>query len=261
MKTRNALAVFACLGLTLVLVAGLDARVPSKGRAAPSSPRAAEVKPPPPAAPAAQPGAGVTAGAVAGAAAGAAAATAVRASTSPVSAAPVPPVAGAAPGPPGAAAVPATATGAAAVPAPSQSYSYSPAGKSDPFQPFVEVDLAVKKEKERRAKEEELRKAAQGKRPISPLQQAEIGKFRLVGIAGDDKQRMAIVKDDAAKKSYPLVVGTHIGPNGGRVVSILSDRLIIEEPLPPDPETPQKRKQTRKINVLLHQNKEEERKP
>lgn len=260
MKTRNALAVFTCLGLTLVLAAGLDARVPSKRRAAPAPPRTAEVKTPP-AAPAAQPSAGAAAGAVAGAAAGAAAVTALRVLTPPASAAPVPPVAGAAPAPPGAAAVPATATGTAAAPTPPPPYSYSPAGKSDPFQPFVEVDLAVKKEKERRAKEEELRRATLGKRPISPLQQAEISKFRLVGIAGDDKQRMAIVKDDAAKKSYPLVVGTHIGPNGGRVVSIMSDRLIIEEPLPPDPETPQKRKQTRKINVLLHQNKEEERKP
>ncbi|MHB8771458.1 MAG: pilus assembly protein PilP [Syntrophales bacterium] len=169
-------------------------------------------------------------------------------------AAPAVPAVPAAPAAPAPAAAP-----AAVVPAAPPAYSYSPAGKSDPFQPFVEVDLAVKKEKEKRAKEEELRKASKGKRPISPLQQAEISKFRLIGIAGDDKQRMAIVKDDAAKKSYPLVVGTHIGLNGGRVVSIMSDRLIVEEPLSQDPENPQKRKQTRKITVLLH--KEEERKP
>ena len=116
-------------------------------------------------------------------------------------------------------------------PAAPPTYSYSPAGKTDPFLPFVEIDLAVKKEKEKKAKEEELKKrAAASKRPISPLQQAEIGQFRLVGIAGDDQRRMAIVEDGVAKKFYPLFVGTYIGPNGGRIVSILPDRLIVEEP-------------------------------
>ncbi len=148
----------------------------------------------------------------------------------------------------------------AVAPVPPQTYSYNPAGKTDPFLPFVEIDPVVKKEKEKKAKEEELmKKAVSSKRPISPLQQAEIRQFRLVGIAGDDKMRTAIVEDSTVKKIYPLFVGTNIGPNGGRVVSILSDRLIVEEPLPQAQPGKAQKKQTRKITIMLH--KEDEGKP
>jgi type IV pilus assembly protein PilP len=140
-------------------------------------------------------------------------------------------------------------------PAAPQAYSYAPAGKSDPFLPFVEIDLAVKKEKEKKAQEEELRKkAAASKRPISPLQLAEIGQFRLVGIAGDEQKRMAVVEDAVAKKFYTLFVGTQIGVNGGRIVSILPDRFIVEERAPEqttDTDKTQKAR-TRRITVMLH---------
>ncbi len=147
----------------------------------------------------------------------------------------------------------------AVVPAAPPTYRYSPAGKTDPFVPFVEIDLAAKKAKEKKAKEEALKKrTAVSKRPISPLQQAEIGQFRLVGIAGDDKQRMAIVEDGVAKKYYPISVGTYIGLNGGRIISILPDRLIVEEPLQEE-SARGKKVQTRRMTVMLH--KEEEGKP
>ncbi len=147
----------------------------------------------------------------------------------------------------------------AAPPAAPPPYNYNPAGKTDPFLPFIEIDLAAKKEKEKKAKEEALRKrAAVSKHPISPLQQAEIGQFRLVGIAGDGQRRVAIVEDSVAKKYYPLFVGTYIGPNGGRIVSILPDRLIVEEPFPEAP-AKGKKAQPRRMTVMLH--KEEEGKP
>ncbi len=147
----------------------------------------------------------------------------------------------------------------APAPAAPAAYSYNPAGKTDPFVPFVEIDLAAKRAKEKKAKEEELKKrAAASKRPISPLQQTEIAQFRLVGIAGNDSQRMAIVEDGVAKKYYPLSVGTYIGLNGGRIVSILPDRLIVEEPVQNE-SAKGKRVQTRRMTVMLH--KEEEGKP
>jgi type IV pilus assembly protein PilP len=34
---------------------------------------------------------------------------------------------------------------------------------------------------------------------------------------------------DVKGKAYPIFVGTYIGQNGGRVVEILPDRIIIEE--------------------------------
>ncbi len=111
----------------------------------------------------------------------------VKASLSKVSAADVKAAPPGAPNVAAGPAAPAIPPPAVAPVPPPQTYRYNPAGKTDPFMPFVEIDLAVKKEKEKKAREEELKKQAVGmKRPISPLQQAEIGQFRLVGIAEVD---------------------------------------------------------------------------
>ncbi|MCX5838920.1 MAG: pilus assembly protein PilP [Deltaproteobacteria bacterium] len=134
-------------------------------------------------------------------------------------------------------------------------YVYVPTGKSDPFKPFIETDLALKKKME----EELMKKAAAAKGlPISPLQQMEIDQLRLVGIAGGDQGRTAIVEDGVSKKHYPLFVGTYIGMNGGRIVSIRPDRVIIEERLPGQSKKVKKAK-VKRITVMLH--KEDEGKP
>src|SRR5271157_1874849 len=95
-------------------------------------------------------------------------------------------------------------------------YKYNPIGKPDPFKPFIEQELSPKK------------KAESKTLPISPLQREGINNFRLVGISGDDHHRIAIVQD-VKGKAYPIFLGTYIGQNGGRVVEILPDRIIIEE--------------------------------
>jgi len=146
---------------------------------------------------------------------------------------------------PGATSVPAAAPPAA------PTYQYHAAGKPDPFKPFMETDPALKKKME----EEQKKKAALQERPISPLQQAELGQFRLVGIAGDRARQTAIVEDGVAKKYYPLFVGTYIGMNGGRVAAILPDRVVVEEKA----EKQAKKAQIRRVTVMLH--KEEEGKP
>ncbi|OIP89652.1 MAG: hypothetical protein AUK26_11015 [Syntrophaceae bacterium CG2_30_58_14] len=115
----------------------------------------------------------------------------------------------------------------------------------------METDPALKKKME----EEQKKKAALQERPISPLQQAELGQFRLVGIAGDRARQTAIVEDGVAKKYYPLFVGTYIGMNGGRVAAILPDRVVVEEKA----EKQAKKAQIRRVTVMLH--KEEEGKP
>jgi len=141
-------------------------------------------------------------------------------------------------------------------PAPTQpsveTYEYSATGKTDPFAPFLETDPVLKAKKE----EEERRKAlaAQG-RPISPLQQVEIDQLKLVGIAGNDQKRTAVVEDGIAKKHYPLSVGTYVGMNGGRVVLIRPDRVIIEERLPGQSPKAKKPK-VKRITVMLHQEDE-----
>jgi len=136
----------------------------------------------------------------------------------------------------------------AAAPPPAPNYQYNATGKPDPFKPFIEMDPALKKKME----EEEQKKGATSKaRPISPLQRADIGQFRLLGIAGGENRRVAIVEDGVAKRYYPLFVGTYIGLNEGRVAAILSDRLVVEERVETrDKKT--KRVQVRQIPVLLH---------
>ena len=139
---------------------------------------------------------------------------------------------------------PGTAVAPLVTPAASQSYRQRTVGKPDPFRPFIETDIEPKVKLPG--------KKEMGKdRPLSPLQQKEISQFRLVGIAGDEKRRTAVVEDGVAKKIYPLHVGTYIGLNEGRVAEILSDRVIVEEKVV-DEAKKGKQAQIRRIIVMLH---------
>jgi type IV pilus assembly protein PilP len=110
-------------------------------------------------------------------------------------------------------------------------YSYKPLMNLDPFRPFVEIEVATKKKEEKKDLSS-----------IFPLQRAETEKFRVVGIAGDQMRRVAIV-EDVAKKFYPLFTGTHIGLHNGKVIEIMADRVIVEE---------QESKKAKRIILKLH---------
>ena len=142
-------------------------------------------------------------------------------------------------------------TAVALLPAPG--YDYNAARKADPFKPFMETEPAPKTKKT-----EDLKKKTDAlSASISPLQRLDIGQFRLVGIAGDQKRCVAIVEDGVAKRYYPLFVGTFIGLNGGRVAAILPDRVIVEERA--GQQTKKEKAKIRRVTVMLH--KEEEGKP
>jgi type IV pilus assembly protein PilP len=134
-----------------------------------------------------------------------------------------------------------------ALPAASPGDRSRAAGKPDPFRPFIETDA------EQKIKQEEgSGKKGGGKPlPLSPLQQREIGEFRLVGIAGNNDRRTAVVEEGTAKKTYSLFVGTYIGRNEGRVIEILPDRVIVEERVE-DPVKKEKTVQTRRMTMMLH---------
>ncbi len=98
-------------------------------------------------------------------------------------------------------------------------YYYNPAGKPNPFRPFVEKELVLKKKAEQATVSS-----------IFPLQNAGIEQFNLVGIAGNVERRVAIVESmDGKTRSYPVTIGTVIGLNKGRVVEIKNDMIVIEE--------------------------------
>jgi type IV pilus assembly protein PilP len=160
--------------------------------------------------------------------------------------------------PPIGAAKPVAKSALPVAPQASSPYMYHPVGKPDPFYPFIETDLAIQKKQKADLKKRAAINAAVKGRPLSPLQQSEIGQFRLVGIAGDDKRRTAVVEDGTVKKFYPLFVGTYIGPNEGRVAEILPDRVIVEERIE-DPNPKAKKAEVRRITMMLR--KEEEGRP
>ncbi|MDD5168021.1 MAG: pilus assembly protein PilP [Syntrophales bacterium] len=115
-------------------------------------------------------------------------------------------------------------------------FSYDPKGKPDPFKPFVDAELAFKKkqlEKKMLAqKQAELKRQQQQKAmPLSPLQRQALDQFKLVGIAGNNRVRKAIVQDvSGSGKYYPIYIGTLIGLSSARVVEIRESSVLLEEP-------------------------------
>jgi type IV pilus assembly protein PilP len=91
-------------------------------------------------------------------------------------------------------------------------YSYSPAGKPDPFKPFIQL-----------APVREARNV-----PLTPLQKYEISQLKLVAIIAGKEGNIGLVEDSAGK-GYFLKKGTEIGKNDGRVTKIMKDRVIVEE--------------------------------
>ncbi len=133
------------------------------------------------------------------------------------------------PAPP--AAVQKPAPPAAVKPAPA-SFHYNPAGKVDPFRPLVQKEQPMKK---------------RSGRALSPLQNYDIEKLKLVGIVTDGKKKVAIVADPKGT-TYVISRGTLIGPNDGKVMGVLDDQVIVEEKT-----ADEKRKvKTKRIIMNLH---------
>jgi type IV pilus assembly protein PilP len=91
-------------------------------------------------------------------------------------------------------------------------YSYNPAGKPDPFKPFIQLTSA--------------REGSKG--ALTPLQKFDISQLKLVAIISAPEGNIALV-EDIAGKGYFLKKGTWIGKNDGKVTKILKDKVIIEE--------------------------------
>lgn len=92
-------------------------------------------------------------------------------------------------------------------------YSYNPAGKPDPFRPFIQLTPA---------------KRVSGHLPLTPLQKFEVSQLKLVAIISTPEGNIALV-EDATGKGYFLKKGTLVGKNDGKVTKIFRDKVIIEE--------------------------------
>ena len=98
---------------------------------------------------------------------------------------------------------------------------YNPEQKIDPFlslikdEPRPEVNIVRKDEREKRI-------------PRTPLERIDLSQLKLVGIiqlAGGNKGLV----EEASGKGYIISTGTYMGNDGGRVVEIAKDRIIVEE--------------------------------
>jgi Tfp pilus assembly protein PilP len=90
---------------------------------------------------------------------------------------------------------------------------YSPAGKRDPFLPFLKM---------------EKREIRADLAALPPLQRYELGELRFVGVIwGADVTRALL--EDSEGKGYTVTVGTKIGRGGGVVTRITDGELFVRE--------------------------------
>lgn len=114
-------------------------------------------------------------------------------------------------------------------------YAYSPAGKPDPFKPFIQL-TAVR---------------GQSSVPLTPLQKYEVNQLKLVAIIASPDGNVALVEDGTGKGFF-LKRGVAIGKNDGKVTKILRDRVVVEEVFQDI------YGQTKTQEVILHLHKPEE---
>ena len=90
-----------------------------------------------------------------------------------------------------------------------EGFIYDPTGKRDPFRPF---DFSPKN----------------NNKGATPLEKYNLGQLKLTAVLEGFDEPSAIV-ENAAGKGFTVKKGTKIGPNGGEVIEILKDKLLILE--------------------------------
>lgn len=97
---------------------------------------------------------------------------------------------------------------------------YNPVGRIDPFVPlFKEEQLASTTETEPKKKR---------RTHLTPLEKVDLSQLKLLGVILAPSGNRAMVSE-VNGKGYVVTVGTYMGIASGRVVEILSDRIIVEE--------------------------------
>lgn len=91
-------------------------------------------------------------------------------------------------------------------------FVYNPVGRRDPFRSLLEIRKPV----------------AERREPQTPLEQFDLSQIRMVGaIVGFERPRAMVSAPDG--KSYIVTIGTRMGKNNGKVVSIDQYSIVVEE--------------------------------
>jgi type IV pilus assembly protein PilP len=97
-------------------------------------------------------------------------------------------------------------------------YRYETQGRRDPFETLVKEQPIVV----------EPGPVIDPNRPRGPLERFDMAALKLMGIVWGERGRRAVIRAPDGK-GYFVTVGMYVGQNGGKVIAIEEDQLIIEE--------------------------------
>lgn len=98
---------------------------------------------------------------------------------------------------------------------------YNPAGKINPFISFIS-------EEQDKEKSEDVDSRLKKREPLTPLEKIDIAQLKLTAITRTATGNLALVEEPGGK-GYVVTEGTYVGLNSGKVINVLSDKIIIEE--------------------------------
>jgi Tfp pilus assembly protein PilP len=101
---------------------------------------------------------------------------------------------------------------------PTDNYRYEVEGRRDPFDSLIKTEPVIT----------EVGPVIDPTRPRGPLERFDLSTLKLMGIVWGELGRRAIIKAPDGK-GYFVTTEMYLGQNGGRVVAIEDDRLVLEE--------------------------------
>lgn len=99
---------------------------------------------------------------------------------------------------------------------------YDPQGRRDPF------DALIKEKPPPAPPQQPIGPIVDPARPRGPLERFDLSSLRLLGIVWGDLGRRAMIRAPDGK-GYFVTPGMYMGQNGGRIIAIEEDHLVIEE--------------------------------
>ena len=97
---------------------------------------------------------------------------------------------------------------------------YDPRGKIDPFEPLIKETPKIKTESATYADADQ--------KGTTALEDIDLSQLRLTGIILAGSGNRALVRE-ASGRGHVISTGTPIGTHGGRVASVLKDKVIVKE--------------------------------
>ncbi|MDT8379534.1 MAG: pilus assembly protein PilP [Desulfotignum sp.] len=97
--------------------------------------------------------------------------------------------------------------------------SYEAKSSLDPFMPLIQ---------EKPATPSGAGEPDRPRRILTPLEKMSLSQIKLVAVVMGENLKIAMV-EEATGKGYEVRIGTYMGKNGGQVVDIQPDRIIVRE--------------------------------